>query len=317
MLRDRRQRISTTFETGPTIRPDQCSIVQLKSIRGARMPNFPIVDSHLHLWDPRQLTYPWLSGALDRPFLPADFQAAAGSVDVESMVFLECGAAAHQAMDEANWVLAQAQTEPRIAALVCHAALEEGDAVRPHLERLAATAKVKGARRIYQDETDPAFCLTPGFITGVRALGDLGLSFDMCIKHPQLAASIALADACPNTQIVLDHIAKPGIKAGLMQPWASQMHALAKRENVVCKLSGVATEAGADWTANTLRPYLQIALNAFGPSRLMFGGDWPVSTLALTYPAWVSMVDALIAELSDTEQRQIYRDTARAFYRLD
>lgn len=280
------------------------------------MPNFPIIDSHLHLWDPAHLSYPWLSGPLDQAFLPRDFQAATGPVLVESMVFLECAAAPHQSLDEARWVLDQAKVDPRIAAMVCHAPLEQGDAVRPHLEALARIDKVRGARRIYQDEPDAHFCLQPDFIAGVKSLPDYGLSFDMCIKHWQLQASIALADACPKTMIVLDHIAKPGIKAGLMQPWADQMFDMAKRDNVVCKLSGVATEAAADWTADTLRPYLDVALDAFGPNRIMFGGDWPVSTLAITYPAWVEIVDRLIADLSEDEQRQIYRNTARQFYRI-
>lgn len=280
------------------------------------MPAFPIIDSHLHLWDPHHLDYPWLSGALDRPFLPADFQAASAQVRIESLVFLECAAAPDQAFDEARWVLDQARLEPRIAAMVCNAPLEKGDAVRADLERLAQTDKVKGVRRIYQDEPDPAFCARPDFIAGVRALADYGLTFDMCLKHPQLPASIELADACPNVPMVLDHIAKPGIAAGLMQPWADQICDLARRENVVCKLSGVATEAAPGWTPETLRPYMDVALEAFGPSRIMFGGDWPVSTLAITYPAWVAQVDSLIADLSDTEQRQIFRDTARRFYRL-
>jgi L-fuconolactonase len=280
------------------------------------MPNFPIVDSHLHLWDPRRLSYPWLSGALDRPFLPTDFQAATGPVVIESLVFLECAAAPHLALDEAQWVLSQVAAEPRITAMVCNAPLEKGDAAHTDLERLAATEKVRGVRRIYQDEPDPAFCLRPDFVAGVRALTDYGLSFDMCLKHPQLQASIGLADACPNVPMVLDHIAKPGLKAGLMQPWADQIRELAKRENVVCKLSGVATEAATDWTPETLRPYMETALEAFGPARIMFGGDWPVSTLAISYPGWVAVVDDLIKDLSQAEQRQIYRDTARAFYRL-
>jgi L-fuconolactonase len=280
------------------------------------MPAFPIIDSHLHLWDPRHLDYPWLSGALNRPFLPADFQAASAQVDIEALVFLECAAAPHLAFDEAQWILDQAKLEPRIAALVCNAPLHTGDAARADLERLAATDKVRGVRRIYQDEPDPAFCTRPDFIAGVRALADYGLTFDLCLKHPQLPATIALADACPKVPMVLDHIAKPGIAAGLMQPWADQMRDLARRENVVCKLSGVATEAAADWTPETLRPYMEVALEAFGPSRIMFGGDWPVSTLAITYPAWVALVDSLIADLSNTEQRQIFRETAQQFYRL-
>ena len=280
------------------------------------MPSFPIIDSHLHLWDPKRLDYPWHFPPLDRAFLPADFRAASAGIDIEALVFLECDAAIGQAFAEAEAVLDWAQEEPRIAAMVCNAPLETGDAARHALERLAATAKVRGVRRIYQDQPDPAFCLRPDFVTGVRALADYGLSFDLCLKHPQLQATIGLADACPNVPMVLDHIAKPGIAAGLIQPWADQMRDLARREHVVCKLSGVATEAAAGWTPATLRPYMDVALEAFGPSRIMFGGDWPVSTLAITYPAWVALVDELIADLSDTEQRQIFRDTARAFYRI-
>ncbi len=280
------------------------------------MPSFPIVDSHLHLWDPKLLRYPWHFPPLDRAFLPADFRAASAGVAIEALVFLECDAAIDQAFDEAQQVLQWAKEEPRIAAMVCNAPLEKGDAARAELERLAATDKVRGVRRIYQDQPDPAYCQRPDFIAGVRALADYGLSFDLCLKHPQLQATIGLVDACPNVPMVLDHIAKPGIAAGLMQPWADQVRELARRENVVCKLSGVATEAAADWTAATLRPYMEVALEAFGPSRIMFGGDWPVSTLRITYPGWVALVDELIADLSETEKRQIFRETARGFYRL-
>lgn len=280
------------------------------------MPSFPIIDSHLHLWDPKLLDYPWLFNPLDRAFLPADFQAASAGVEIEALVFLECDAAIDQAYAEAQQVLAWAQEEPRIAAMVCNAPLEKGEAARVELERLAATEKVRGIRRIYQDQPDVTYCLRPDFVAGVRALAEYGLSFDLCLKHPHLKATIGLADACPNVPMVLDHIAKPGIAAGLMQPWADQMRDLARRENVVCKLSGVATEAGPDWTPATLRPYIDVALEAFGPSRIMFGGDWPVSTLAITYQGWVALVDEAIADLSETEKRQIYRDTARKFYRL-
>ena len=280
------------------------------------MPSFPIIDSHLHLWDPGKLTYPWLFSPLDRAFLPADFRAASAGVEIEAMVFLECDAALDQALAEAQQVLLWAQEEPRIAAMVCNAPLETGDAARADLERLVDLEKVRGVRRIYQDQPDPAYCLQPDFVAGVRALSDFGLSFDLCLKHPQLQATIGLVDACPNVPMVVDHIAKPAIAAGLMRPWADQMRDLARRENVVCKLSGVATEATADWTPAMLRPYMDVALEAFGPSRIMFGGDWPVSTLRLTYPAWVAIVDDLIHGLSETEQRQIYCDTARTFYRL-
>lgn len=283
------------------------------------MPDFPIIDSHLHIWDPRVLNYPWLSGAgkLNRAFLPADYRAACGSVDVEAMVFLECDAHRDQAFDEADWVRQQAAIDPRIAALVCFAPLEEGDAVRGHLEKLKAGDKVVGVRRIYQDEPDTNFCLQPGFVAGVRALADYDLSFDMCIKHPHLGASIELARACPETRIVLDHIGKPGIEDGLMEPWRGQMAELAACENVVCKLSGVATEAShAAWTRADLRPFIDVALQAFGPDRIMFGGDWPVATMAITPPEWVSIVDEAVSGYTEAERRSIYRGTAARFYKL-
>ncbi|WP_425417653.1 amidohydrolase family protein [Oricola indica] len=283
------------------------------------MPDFPIIDSHLHIWNPKALDYPWLAaaGKLNRAYLPADYRAACGTVEVEAMVFLECDAHPDRAFDEAHWVLQQARTDPRIAALVCFARLEQGDAVRGHLEKLAGIEKVVGVRRIYQDEPDTSFCLQPGFIEGVRALAEFGLSFDMCIKHPHLEASIELASQCPDTRIVLDHIGKPGIEAGLMEPWRTQMAELAACENVVCKLSGVATEADHEhWVRADLRPYIDVALDAFGPDRIMFGGDWPVATMAIEPPEWVSVVDEAVAHYSEAERRSIYRGTASRFYKL-
>lgn len=284
------------------------------------MPDFPIIDSHLHIWDPEALDYPWLAGAgkLNRAHLPADYKAACGQVEVEAMVFLECDAQPDRAFDEAHWVLEQAKTDPRIKALVCFAPLEHGDAVRGHLERLAGTDRVVGVRRIYQDEPDTSFCLRPGFVEGVQALAGFGLSFDMCIKHPHLKSSVELAQLCPDTPIVLDHIGKPGIRDGLIEPWRGQMADLASCPNVVCKLSGVATEADhQNWTRADLRSYIDIALETFGPDRIMFGGDWPVATMAIEPPEWVAVVDDAIAGCSQDERRSIYRGTASRFYKLE
>lgn len=271
------------------------------------MPNFPIIDAHVHFWDAESLDYPWLAsaGGLARRFDPLDFKAACGEVAVEAMVFVEAGAS--DGLAELAWV--QALAEPRIGAIVAGARIEEGG----ELERLAGQDKVRGLRRIYQDEPDLDFARRTDFIKGVQSAGRLGLSFDLCIKHPHLAATIDLVDACPNVEFVLDHIGKPAIASAKIQPWADQLRDLARRENVVCKISGVATEARAGWAAAELRPYMDLALAAFGPKRLMFGGDWPVSTLAIGYGEWLGLVEAM---LSQVEQEDVFRETARRFYRL-
>ncbi len=283
------------------------------------MPSFPIVDSHLHIWDPGRLTYPWLKDipSLNRPFLLEDYRQACGPVEVEAMVFLQCEADFSQFLDEAAWVADQAQADPRIKAMVPWAPLELGDAARPHIEGLRRFELLRGVRRIIQFEPDVDYCLRPGFVAGVRALADYGLSFDICIDDRHMANVITLADLCPATPMVLDHVGKPCVREGRVEPWASQLRELARRGNVVCKLSGLATEAdhGA-WTPEQLKPFIMAALDAFGPDRLMFGGDWPVATQAVAYARWVEVLDAALAGLSEPELRRIFGGTARSFYRF-
>lgn len=281
------------------------------------MPNFPLVDAHVHFWDPAVQPYPWLN---DVPVLngrrgPAEYRAAAGTVAVAKGVFVQCGAADGAA--EVQWVNQLAATDPRIAGIVAQAPLEQGEAVAPGLERLAALPRVKGVRRLLQDEPDDAYCLRPDFVRGVRLLPRFGLTFDLCIYHRQLAPVIRLVQQCPEVGFVLDHLGKPGVRARQLDPWRAELRALAALPNVVCKLSGLATEADhAHWTAADLRPYLDHALECFGPARLLFGGDWPVSTLATDYPRWVATVDEALAGCSEDEQRRIYRSNAEAFYRI-
>ncbi len=283
------------------------------------MPDFPIVDSHLHIWSPDTLNYPWLSGVpqLNRAFLPDDYREECGSVDVDTMVFIECDAHLDEARPEVDWVNAQATIDPRIKAIVAFAPLDLGDAARAHLENLAGVDRVCGIRRIYQDEPDTEFCLRPKFVEGVQALSEYGLSFDLCIKHPHLKSTIELVKKCPDTSFVLDHIGKPGIKQQLLEPWRTQMFELAKLDNVVCKLSGVATEADHEnWRAEQLHPFIDTAFEAFGSERLMFGGDWPVALSAIHFSRWVEVVDTEFAGLSETEARNVFRNTALKFYRI-
>ncbi len=283
------------------------------------MDIFPIIDSHVHLYDPTTLSFPWMAGVppLNKAHFPADFTAACGSVQVDGIVFVEVDAAPADRLAEAEWVSAQALADRRIKAIVAAAPLELGEAARPHLERLTALPLVHGIRRLVQAEPDPEFCLRPDFVAGVRLLAGHDLSFDIGVYHSQLGAAVELARRCPEVRFVLDHVGKPGIRAGLMDPWRGHIRDLAKLPNVWCKLSGTATEADHEsWTREDLRPYIDHVVECFGFDRLMFGGDWPVSTLATDYPRWVETVLWATGECSDEERRRLFRETAAAFYRL-
>ena len=283
------------------------------------MPDFPIVDTHVHLWDPGHLSYPWLADlpAINKPHLPADFDAACGDVAVEQMVFLQCECDPAQFQRETQWVSQLAEREPRIRGIVSQAPLEHGPAARRELERLARNPLVKGVRRLIQSEPDPGFCLQSDFIAGVQLLAEFGFSFDICIAHAQMANTIKMVGECPGVRFILDHIGKPDIKGGVLDPWRDQMRQLASMANVSCKISGLATEADHDnWTADDLRPYIDHVIDCFGYDRVMYGGDWPVATLATDYPRWVQTLDDAVANASPAERRKLFHDNAIAFYRL-
>ncbi|MGP1394808.1 MAG: amidohydrolase family protein [Inquilinaceae bacterium] len=283
------------------------------------MVAFPIIDSHVHIYDPSALDYPWMAGvpALDRPHLIADFDAATAGVAVDRMIFVEVDVEPRQRRAEVRWVAGQAEADPRMEAIVAAAPLEKGAAVREDLEAMSAEGRLRGIRRLIQDEKDPRFCTTAAFVEGVNLLPEFGLSFDICVRHHQLPAVITLVERCPDVRFVLDHIGKPAIRDGLFQPWADRIDDLAGMPNVHCKISGVATEADpAAWTREQLKPYLDHVVEAFGFDRVLFGGDWPVSTLATDYRRWVETVEWAVSGCSDDELRKLFRENARTFYRL-
>jgi L-fuconolactonase len=283
------------------------------------VPDFGVVDTHLHVWDPGRLRYAWLDGIpkLNRPHLLADYDAACGPVRVEKMVFVQCECEFSQYKDEADWVAGLAAEDRRIAGIVPWAPLEKGEAVRDELAALAANPLVKGVRRIIQFEPDPEFCLRPGFVRGVQLLADFGLHFEICIAHHHMANAIRLVRQCPDVRFILDHIGKPDIKNRVREPWATQLAELAAMSNVWCKVSGLVSEADHDrWTRDDLKPYVDRVVECFGADRVMYGGDWPVATLATDYPRWVETLRWAVAGCSPTELNKLFRDNAVAFYRL-
>lgn len=280
----------------------------------------PIVDTHLHLWDPKKLRYAWLDGnpVLDQAYGLDRYNAATEGLGVEAMVFLQCEVDTAQYQDEADWIAELAKVDPRIRGMVAWAPLEKGRAVAADLERLARHDILRGIRRIIQFEPDVDFCLRPDFIEGVRTLADFDLSFDICVDQRTMANALKFAAQVPDVPMILDHIGKPRIKAGEMEPWASEMRELAAMPHVVCKISGVATEADhANWTDDQLKRYVEVAIDAFGFDRVMFGGDWPVAVQAIEYRRWVELLDTILASASDVERQKFWHDNAVRFYRLE
>ena len=283
------------------------------------MPPETIVDAHVHLWDPGHFRMSWLDGndRLNRPYGLAEYATATQGLDVEAMVYLQVEVEPPYAMLEAQWVAQLAQQDERIKAIVAWCPLEYGDQARAFLDALTAEPLVKGIRRIIQFEPDMAFCLQPRFVRGVQMLPEYGLTFDLCINYRQLPNTIELVRQCPQTQFMLDHIAKPDIATGSLDPWRDHIAELAAFPNVMCKVSGLVTEANHDtWTDDDLAPFVAHVLEVFGPDRVAFGGDWPVVTQAASYERWVTTLERLTADLTPENKQKLWSDNARRFYRL-
>lgn len=284
------------------------------------MPAFPIVDAHVHLWDPTYFRMSWLDGnnLLNQRYGLAEYRQHTEGIDVEAMVYLQVEVDPPYGLLEARWVADLAREEPRLRAIVAWAPLEFGEQARAYLAELVKTGPlVKGIRRVTQAEPDPRFLERPRVVEAVRMLPEFGLTCDLCIYHSQFPSTIALVRQCPNTSFILDHIGKPNIREHVLDPWRSQIKELASLPNVICKVSGMVTEADFQrWTPDDLAPYLNHVLEAFGEDRVVFGGDWPVATQASTYRRWVETLDKLTVGLSDAAKHKLWADNAKRFYRI-
>lgn len=272
------------------------------------------IDAHHHFWQYNATEYVWINEGmrdLQRDFLPEHLSAELKAAGIDAAVSVQ----ARQNLAETVWLLDLADEHEFIHGVVGWVPLSAPD-VELILDRLASQKKLKGVRHVLQDEA-PAFLLQPSFRNGVAALASRGLVYDLLIREQHLQTAIELVDESPKTHFVLDHIAKPRIQLGLREPWSGLMKELARRPNVFCKLSGVVTEADwNEWTEDSIRPYLDVALEAFGPSRLMFGSDWPVCLLATSYSRWLEVVEGATSSLSEGERERIFGETAREVYSL-
>ena len=274
-----------------------------------------IVDAHLHLWDPAARHHDWLAGepALQRRFGPEDLDV--GRHDVAGAIVVQADCRDEEALDEVRWIAGLATEHPLIRGIVAYAPLHRGPDARSDLEAVAAEPLVVGVRRLLQREP-PSLLRAPELVEGLRLLEAVALPFDVCVTHVQLRAVADLIAACPDVSFVLDHLGKPPVAAGALDPWRQDLARIAARPNVACKLSGLTTEAGPGWTPSALRPYLDHALDVFGPRRCLVGSDWPVAGLTTTVAAWFDVVASALEVCTDAERAAVLSGNARALYHV-
>ena len=271
------------------------------------------IDSHHHFWSYSAKEYPWIgTDRLKRDFLPEHLAAEIKAAGVDGVVSVQ----AREMVEETAWLLGHAAKHDFIKGVVGWVPLTDAN-VREHLERFGREKKLKAVRAVLQEQPDDTLMLSDDFNRGIKALHEFGLRYDILIYERHLPGTIKFVDKHPDQVFVLDHIAKPKIKAGEMSPWRENIKALAKRPNVTCKVSGMATEAdAANWTPQLLKPYFDVVLEAFGPKRLMFGSDWPVCLIATEYKRWADTVREWVKSLSDDERARVMGGTAVEVYSL-
>ena len=277
------------------------------------------IDAHQHFWHYSANEYPWIGAGMERlarDYLPADLAPHLAAVGLSGSVAVQ----ARQSLAETRWLLDLAAANPLVRGVVGWVNLRS-DGVADELAEFSSHPKFVGVRHVVQDEPDPRFLLGDTLIRGLRHLAPLSLTYDLLLYPHQLPAAAELAALLPEQPLVLDHLAKPRVRDGVataLEPWRREIRALARHANVSCKLSGLVTEAAwQGWRREDFTPYLEAALDAFGPDRLMFGSDWPVCLLAAEYADVASLVTDFIRPLAPADQEAILGGTAARFYGID
>ncbi len=270
------------------------------------------IDSHQHFWRYDAEQYPWIpkGSPLHRDWLPDDLAPLLAKTGLDGCIAVQ----ARQTLEESRWLLTLADHSPIIKGVVGWVDLQS-DTVESELTELSRHPKFVGVRHVVQDEPDVNFMLRPNFLCGIRRLKAFNLTYDILIFPKQLPAAIELVNRFPEQPFVLDHIAKPLIKSGVLSLWREQIRELAKAPNVCCKVSGMVTEADhSNWRPGDFKPYLDIVFSAFGEDRLMYGSDWPVSLLAGSYEQVFRLVDDHTRQMSAPGREQFFGGNAARSY---
>lgn len=273
------------------------------------------IDAHQHFWKYSEAEYGWINdemAVLKRDHLPDELQRLAAAVGIDGSVAVQ----ARQSIAETEWLLRLASEHPFVKGVVGWVDLRS-TRVDEQLARLSQDKKLRGIRHVVQSEPDDEFMMREDFLRGIGRLKHYGLVYDILIFPKHLDCAKRLVKKFPSQKFVVDHLAKPFIRKGELEPWRRQMEELGRHENVWCKLSGMVTEADwAMWTARDLAPYIETALEAFGPHRVMFGSDWPVCRVAAKYEEVFAAVRDCINDLGQGERDMVFGGSAAELYGL-
>ena len=279
----------------------------------------PLIDSHFHLWrvsdmrEPGIVGHPRFAGEIGWQ----DYAAARGEIALAGAVAVQVDQNPGDGEPEVEFFERAAAEHPELSGIVAFAPVEGPD-LAAHIDRLSRHPLVCGIRRNTQHEADDAFCGREDFIAGVRLLGRRGVICDICARHWQLESVIAMARACPDTTIVINHLGKPDVQGGKLDPWRGNMSRLAALPHVFVKLSVVVqTPDDNTWTESSVAPFVSHLLAEFGPERMMWASNWPVAALVTPYGDWLAAAQSMTAHLPDAARRQIFHDTAATIYGLE
>jgi|DewCreStandDraft_4_1066084.scaffolds.fasta_scaffold15894_8 L-fuconolactonase len=281
---------------------------------------WPIVDTHLHLWDLERFRLDWIEPGtpLDRSYLLEHFREAAANLPFEQCVYMEVDVRPEQQSAEIEYVttLCREQQRPLAAMVVSGRPADErfADYLRQHREN----PYIRGLRQVLHTPATPrGYMLERSFVRGIQMLGEVGWHFELCLRPAELADAARLVDLCPDTRFVLDHCGNASVLEEDLDPWRRDIARLAEREQVAAKISGIiASGAGGRWSVDNLAPIINHTLDCFGPDRVVFGSDWPVCTLAASLRQWVEALRAIVCQRSEADQRKLFAENARRLYRL-
>lgn len=289
-----------------------------------------ILDTHQHLWDLKQFRLPWLAaakGKLAKDHLPVDYLKAVESLNVVKAIYMEVDVVPEQHVAEAEYVLKLTEDPKNLTVAAVIGGRPASETFGDYVARFKDDKRIIGVREVLHGATRRGYCLQKPFIRGVQLLGEHGKTFDLCMRPSELADAVKLVDACPDTRFILDHCGNGDPYAFMKNlPEAAQpahevdqyrrdIEALARREHVVCKISGiVARMQGYAWKPEDLAPVINICLEAFGPDRVMFASDWPVCTQAASYAEWVQALKEIVRDRPLEERKKLFYDNAAKFY---
>jgi L-fuconolactonase len=276
------------------------------------------IDAHQHYWDTGAFDYGWAQAglpALERPFLPGDLEPQLAAVGIDRTVVVQV----LHTTEETAWLLDLARANPSIAGVVGWVDLEaRADDIEGSLAGLRDDPRLVGIRHLVHEEPDVGWLTRPAVIRGLGVLERTGVPFDLLLRPAHLRHVPLLSERLPGLRMVVDHIAKPLIAARRMEPWATDVRAAAANPNVWCKLSGMITEADhAAWSPDDLAPYVEVALDAFGVGRLMYGSDWPVCTLAGSYGQVIGALRTVLGSIDAGVEARLFGGSAAEFYGIE